>query len=120
MKLTPLEDRVIILQDPSQEKVGEIYIPENARQKPASGKIIKVGPGKPEKDVAPIGYMVNDVFKQTLDDVKVVLGDRIYPVYPTPFVEGDHVFFSRFTGVPIDVDGTEYLCIRFSDLISRD
>ncbi len=48
MKLKPLADRVLVEPLAAEEKVGGIYIPDTAKEKPQKGKIVAVGPG--EKD----------------------------------------------------------------------
>ena len=48
MKLKPLADRVLVEPLAAEEKVGGIYIPDTAKEKPQKGKVVAVGPG--EKD----------------------------------------------------------------------
>lgn len=121
MRLRPFEDRVIVLQDPAADKTpGGILVPDNYRQKPAAGTIIEIGPGKPEEGLEKIGYFVNGEFTVSLKEMDIKITDRVEPVYPTGFKIGDHVYFSQFAGAPIDSDGQTYLCLRFTDIISRD
>ena len=50
MNVKPLSDRVLVLPNPAEEKtVGGLYIPDTAKEKPLSGKVVAVGPGT--KDV---------------------------------------------------------------------
>jgi len=51
MKLQPLADRVLVEQLAAEEKVGGIYIPDTAKEKPQKGKIIAVGPGDKDNKV---------------------------------------------------------------------
>jgi chaperonin GroES len=51
MKLQPLADRVLVEPLAAEEKVGGIYIPDTAKEKPQKGKIIAVGPGDKENKV---------------------------------------------------------------------
>ena len=51
MKLKPLADRVLIEPLPAEEKVGGIYIPDTAKEKPQKGKVVAVGPGDKENPV---------------------------------------------------------------------
>lgn len=45
MKLRPLKDSVIIELIPEKDRTkGGIYIPDNAQDKPTSGKVIAIGP----------------------------------------------------------------------------
>lgn len=118
MKLLPLEDRVIILQDEAvaETKTG-LVIPEQAQEKPSSGTIVKVGPGKPSA-YTPIGYLVNDVFNQSLQGMTVDINDRVVPIYSMPFKEGDRVIFSFYAGQEVEEEGKKYIVMRFSDLIA--
>ena len=45
MKIKPLADRVLVLPAPAEEKVGEIIIPDTAKEKPQRGKVVAVGHG---------------------------------------------------------------------------
>lgn len=119
LKIIPLEDRVIILQDESKKETeGGLLIPETAQQKPSSGTIMKVGPGKPKDKETPIGYIFNGEFRQSIDGEKVVLGDRIMPVYNMPLKEGDRVMFSFYAGQEVEEEGQKYTVMRFSDVIA--
>ncbi len=48
MKLKPLADRVLVKPLAAEEKVGGIYIPDTAKEKPQKGEIVAVGPGDTE------------------------------------------------------------------------
>ena len=121
MKHYPLEDRVLVLQDEGQSVTdGGIIVPEAYKQKPASGRIVEIGPGKPDVDKERIGFFVNNQFTSSLKDMDIKITDRVVPVYATGLLIGDHVFFSQFSGCPIDIDGKQHLILRFTDIISRD
>ena len=45
VKLKPLADRVLVEPLAAEEKVGGIYIPDTAKEKPQKGKVIAIGPG---------------------------------------------------------------------------
>ena len=46
MSLKPLGDRVVIeALAQKEEKIGNIYIPDTAKEKPSEGVIVAVGPG---------------------------------------------------------------------------
>ena len=51
MKLKPLADRVLVEPLAAEEKVGGIYIPDTAKEKPQKGKVVAVGPGDSENKV---------------------------------------------------------------------
>ena len=49
MKIRPLHDRVIVKRLEEKEKTkGGIIIPDSAKETPAEGKVVAVGPGKKE------------------------------------------------------------------------
>ena len=44
IKVTPLDDRVLVKQsEEEEEKVGSIYIPDSAKEKPQIGTVLAVG-----------------------------------------------------------------------------
>ena len=50
VKIKPLADRVLITPAPAEEKsAGGIIIPGTAQEKPQKGKVVAVGPGKPDE-----------------------------------------------------------------------
>jgi chaperonin GroES len=51
MKITPLNDRVVIKRFAAEDKTsGGILLPDTARNKPQRGEVLAVGPGKVLKD----------------------------------------------------------------------
>lgn len=47
MKFKPINDRVVVLpSDPESKTKGGIIIPDSAKEAPARGEVIAVGPGK--------------------------------------------------------------------------
>ncbi|MBP3440517.1 MAG: co-chaperone GroES [Tidjanibacter sp.] len=49
MNVKPLSDRVLILPNPAEEKTaGGLFIPDTAKEKPLTGKVVAVGPGTSE------------------------------------------------------------------------
>ena len=50
VNIKPLADRVLVEPAPAEEKTaGGIIIPDTAKEKPQSGKIVAVGNGKPDE-----------------------------------------------------------------------
>lgn len=92
MKLTPLNDRVLVKRLESEEKtVGGLYIPDTAKEKPSKGEVVAVGPGK------------------AADDGKVI---------PMTVKAGDSVLFSKYAGTEIQIDGVEHLVMREDDILA--
>jgi chaperonin GroES len=91
MKIRPLNDRVLIKRLEEEEKTkGGIIIPDTAKEKPAEGKVIAVGPGKR-----------ND--KGEIAPLQVKAGDR--------------VLFSKYGGTDIRLEGEDYLIMREDDIL---
>jgi len=91
MKLRPLDDRVIVKQSQAEEKTaGGIVLPEAAKEKPLSGKVIAVGQGK------------------QLDSGKVAA---------MTVKKNDEVIYGKYAGSEVEVDGTKYVILRESDIL---
>jgi chaperonin GroES len=91
MKLRPLQDRVIVKQQEAEEKTKSgIFLPDAAKEKPTKGKVISVGPGR-------------------LDDKGKAM--------EIPVRVGDTVYYGKYSGTEIEVDGTKYVILRESDLL---
>ena len=49
MNVKPLSDRVLILPNPAEQKTAAgLIIPDTAKEKPLSGKVVAAGPGTAE------------------------------------------------------------------------
>jgi chaperonin GroES len=91
MKLKPLADRVIVKQTEAEEKTASgIFLPDAAKEKPTKGKIIAAGPGR-----------IDDNGKHLAMNVK----------------EGDVVYYGKYAGTEVEVEGTKYVILRESDLL---
>jgi chaperonin GroES len=82
----PNEDRVLVLPAPAEEKTaGGIIIPDAAKEKPQTGTVVSVGPGKKDE--------------------------------PITLNVGDTVFYGKYSGTEIKLDGKDYLIMRASDIL---
>ena len=91
-KMKPLDDRVVVEQHKAEEKTsGGIVLPEQAKEKPTRGTVVSVGPGK-MLDSGNRGVMC----------VKV----------------GDDVFYGKYAGNEVDIDGKKYTVVRETDLLA--
>ncbi len=91
IKLKPLADRVIVKQSDAEEKTASgILLPDSAKEKPTKGKVISVGPGK-------------------LDDN----GKRM----EIGLKANDTVYYGKYSGTEIEVEGTKYVILRESDVL---
>jgi chaperonin GroES len=92
MKVTPLNDRIVIkrLEEETKTK-GGIIIPDAAKEKPQEGRVIAVGAGK-----------VTDS------------GERVAPAVKA----GDKILFGKYSGTEIKIDGEEHLILREDDILA--
>lgn len=91
MKIRPLADRILVRRLNEEEKTkGGIIIPDTAKEKPAEGKVVAAGQGKP-----------TDAGK----------------VQPLVVKTGDKVLFSKYAGTEVKLDGVEHLIMREDDLL---
>jgi len=91
MKIRPLNDRLLVQRLEEEEKTaGGIIIPDSAKEKPAEGKVVAVGPGK-----------TNDAGERVALQVK----------------EGDVILFSKYGGTDVKLDGEDYLIMREDDVL---
>jgi chaperonin GroES len=92
IKLQPLNDRVVIEREQSDEKTaGGILLPDTAKDKPARGRVVSVGNGR----------LLDD---GTRGELQVKVGDR--------------VIFSSYAGETFKVEDTELLLMREDDILA--
>jgi chaperonin GroES len=93
MKLHPLDDRIVVRPNESEETTASgLVIPDTAKEKPQQGEVLAVGPGRRTEnsgDLVPL-------------DVKV----------------GDTVIYSKYGGTEVKVGGDEYLILSARDLLA--
>jgi len=92
MKLQPLGDRIVVKpkdEDDSTTASG-LVIPDTAKEKPQLGEVLAVGPGE---------------FQD---------GDRI----PMDVSVGDLVFYSKYGGTEVKVEGEDYLILSARDVLA--
>ena len=90
MNFRPLQNNVLILRDKGPEvSRGGLFIPDDAREKQTTGKVIAAGPGK------------------VLDN-----GRLVEPNVKT----GDTVIFGQYAGQEIELEKKKYLIISEDEL----
>ena len=91
MKMRPLRDRILVERiEEAEQRVGGIIIPDTAKEKPQSGRVIAAGKGR-----------INDKGQ----------------VFPLDVKEGETVLFGKYAGSEIKIDGKEYLILREDDVL---
>ena len=89
MKIRPLGDRVLVEPVEEEQKVGAIYIPDAAKEKPIKGKVLAIGK-KYDKD-----------HKEVPFDVKV----------------GDEVLLPKYGGTEVKIGDKKLQLVREEDLL---
>ena len=89
--IRPLHNRVIVQRLTStQEKVGSLFIPEAAKEKPNEGEVVGVGPGR-----------------------KTDAGEFI----PVDVQVGDRILFGKYAGTDVKVNGVELLIVKEEEIM---
>jgi len=92
MHVRPLHDRILVQRlDEGEQKIGEIIIPDTAKEKPQQGKVIAAGSGK-----------TNDDGKRISLDVTA----------------GDTILFGKYSGQEIKLEGEEYLIMKEDEVLA--
>ncbi len=90
--LKPLGDRVVVKQEPSEEKTQSgILLPDSAKEKPQVGTIIAVGSGR------------------VLDN-----GQRL----PLEVKIGDKVIYAKYGGTEVKIDNEEFIILQERDILA--
>ena len=91
MKIRPLNDRLLVKRLKEEEMTaGGIIIPDSAKEKPAEGEVVAVGPGKVADNGERVALQVKD---------------------------GDMVLFSKYGGTDVRLDGEDFLIMREEDVL---
>ena len=94
MNLQPLEDRIVVRPNESEEKTASgLVIPDTAKEKPQQGEVLAAGPGRRAEQTGEIIPL----------DVKV----------------GDTVVYSKYGGTEIAVDGEDVLILTSRDVLAK-
>lgn len=94
MKLHPLDDRIVVKPNESEERTASgLVIPDSAKEKPQQGEVLAVGPGRRADSTGEIIPL----------DVKV----------------GDTVVYSKYGGTEITIDGDELLILSGRDILAK-
>lgn len=90
MNFRPLHDRVLIERIEEEVTAGGIVIPDNAKEKPSRGKVVAAGKGKHDNN----GNLVTVEVKA-----------------------GDVVWFGKYAGTDVKIDGKEFVVMREEDIM---
>jgi len=91
MNIRPLHDRIVVKRIEEKEaKVGGLFIPDSAKEKPQEGEVVAVGQGKRNEE----GKLI-----------------------PLDVKAGDRILFGKYSGSDIKIDGTEYMIMREDEVL---
>lgn len=89
-KIRPLGDRVVVKIVKDEKTAGGIFLPDTAQEKPQTGEVLAVGPGK-----------ILDNGSRLAVDVTV----------------GERILFAKYSGTEVKLDGETYLLIAEKDIL---
>ncbi len=91
MKFKPLGERALVQIFEREEKtVSGIVLPDTAKDKPQTAKVVEVGEGKLDND-----------------------GKRV----PVEATQGDVIVFAKYSGTEISLDGEDYMILDADDIL---
>lgn len=90
--LKPLGNRVLVQRmEPEEKMKGGIILPDSAKKKQETARVLSVGPGK------------------RLEDGKFV---------PVPVKVGDVILMDKYSGQEVTIDDEEYMILKADDIIA--
>lgn len=91
MTIKPLFDKIVVEAVESEEKtVGGLFLPDSAKEKPQSAKVLAVGPGG------------------TVDGKEVTMQVKV----------GDVILYNKYAGSDFKLDGKEVTILKQSDVLA--
>src|ERR1700741_2153841 len=91
MNIRPLHDRVVVKRiDEEEAKIGGLFIPDSAKEKPQEGEVVSVGNGKRGED----GKLI-----------------------PLDLKAGYVILFGKYWGSDVKIDGEEYMIMREDEVL---
>jgi chaperonin GroES len=92
MKISPLNDRVLVKRVEQREEVrGGIIVPDTAKEKPQEAVVVAVGSGKLDEN-----------------------GDRL----PMTVKKGDRVLLGKYSGTDIKLDDEDHTILREDEILA--
>jgi chaperonin GroES len=91
MKFKPLGARALVqIVEREETTASGIVLPDTAKEKPQTAKVVAVGEGKLDKD-----------------------GQRV----PVEVAQGDVIVFAKYSGTEISLDGEDYMILDADDIL---
>lgn len=89
-KIRPLGDRVVVKIVKEEKTAGGLVLPDTAQEKPQTGEVLSVGPGK----------LMDNGTRQAVD---VTVGDKI--------------LFAKYSGTEVKLEGETYMLLSEKDIL---
>ena len=91
MAIKPIGDRLLVeVLEEDVDKVGSLYVPDTAKEKPQQGKVVAVGEGRKDgKDIIPLTVKAGDV-----------------------------VLYGKYSGTEIKHEDKDYLILSENDILA--
>ena len=90
--IQPLADYVVAVAEEAESKTASgLYLPDNAKEKPKTAKVVAVGPGKVGDD-----------------------NERI----PMTVKVGDRIIYKSYSTTDVKVGDTEYMLVKEEDILA--
>ena len=94
MNLQPLDDRIVVRPNESEETTASgLVIPDTAKEKPQQGEVLATGPGR--------------------------RSDTTGEIIPMDVAVGDTVVYSKYGGTEITIDGEDLLILTGRDVLAK-
>jgi len=91
MKFKPLGARALVqIVEREETTASGIVLPDTAKEKPQTAKVVAVGEGKLDRD-----------------------GQRV----PVEVAQGDVIVFAKYSGTEINLDGEDYMILDADDIL---
>jgi chaperonin GroES len=91
IKFKPLGNKILVEPNPQTDKIGRIFLPENAQEKSLEGVVVKLGTGKRSK--------AGEIF-----------GFEVKP--------GDKILYGKFAGTELEIGGRKFNLIHADDVLA--
>jgi len=92
VRLVPRHDQVIIEMEETINKVGAIYVPDTAKDKPVVGRIIDLG-----------NELEDENWRDSKSDLAV----------------GDRVVYREYTQSEVSIDGKKWTLVKEDDILAK-
>jgi chaperonin GroES len=95
--ITPAQEKILVRRDEADEKTKSgLFKPEGALEKPQTGVVVAVGPGKYVEGTFPL--------------VRI----------PSDYAVGDTVYFGKYAGSEVEIADETLLILSYGDILGKE